>query len=221
MAASTIACAGERRGSAWFFSAVFWRNCAASRSWPGAWPGGRMEFFERSDRSLDMALRLRIDLDAECCANLADTFQRRLLRRDDCIHLPHAQIGEKVRLVHRPLGVPDVGKFGPRARDGSCGRTFLDEGAQPVGRLLACCRQIAFQLSYGPSSASPGNADPRAGGAVATSPYRRDHARLRREISPDGRCGRTVAMPRWSPVRNPCRDASIHAVLSIEAIRMV
>jgi len=39
IAASTIACAGARRGSAWFFSAMFFNNSSARRSWPGEAPG--------------------------------------------------------------------------------------------------------------------------------------------------------------------------------------
>lgn len=37
-----MAWAGARRGSAAFFSAVFFRNAAASRSCMGEWPGGRI-----------------------------------------------------------------------------------------------------------------------------------------------------------------------------------
>src|SRR3546814_16377347 len=64
----------------------------------------------------------------------------------DGIDLPHAEIGQKVGLVDRTLGVPDIGKLGSCIRDGSRWRAFSDQFAPSFGRLLSGGGQVAFQF---------------------------------------------------------------------------
>ena len=52
--------------------------------------------FQRANGALELRWLLRVDLDAESRADLADAFERGLLRGDDRIDLTHAKIGEKV-----------------------------------------------------------------------------------------------------------------------------
>src|SRR3546814_15465354 len=70
-----------------------------------------------------------------------------------------AEIGQKVGLVDRTLGVPDIGKLGSCIRDGSRWRAFSDQFAQSFGRLLSGGGQVAFQffarLSEGDAIALP------------------------------------------------------------------
>ena len=108
--------------------------------------GGEDRPLQRSHSALELRRLLVVDLDAECRADLTHPLQRRLLLGDDGIDLTDAEIGEKVRLVDRPFGVPDIGKFGARVGDGRGGGAFLHQLAQPVDRLLASGRQVAFQL---------------------------------------------------------------------------
>src|SRR3546814_20114104 len=92
-----------------------------------------------------------------CSSDL--TLKGRLLGGNDGIDLPHAEIGQKVGLVDRTLGVPDIGKLGSCIRDGSRWRAFSDQLAQSFGRLLSGGGQVAFQffarLSEGDAIALP------------------------------------------------------------------
>src|SRR3546814_12731975 len=78
--------------------------------------------------------------------DLTHTLKGRLLGGNDGIDLPHAEIGQKVGLVDRTLGVPDIGKLGSCIRDGSRWRAFSDQFAQSFGRLLSGGGQVAFQF---------------------------------------------------------------------------
>src|SRR3546814_10007814 len=121
--------------------------------------------------------------------DLTHTLKGRLLGGNDGIDLPHAEIGQKVGLVDRTLGVPDIGKLGSCIRDGSRWRAFSDQFAQSFGRLLSGGGQVAFQffarLSEGDAIALPlgWRAVRKHGNPGGTD------ARLGREVALDCRCG--------------------------------
>ena len=87
--------------------------------------GGQGGPLKGADCLLKLCRLLSVDLHAERGSDLPHALKRRLLLCDNSIDLPNAEIGQKVRLIDRPLGVPDVGKLGARVRDGRGRRTVI------------------------------------------------------------------------------------------------
>src|SRR3546814_3195612 len=121
--------------------------------------GGEDRPLQRPHGALKLRRLLTVDLHAQGGPDLTHTLKGRLLGGNDGIDLPHAEIGQKVGLVDRTLGVPDIGKLGSCIRDGSRWRAFSDQFAQSFGRLLSGGGQVAFQffarLSEGDAIALP------------------------------------------------------------------
>lgn len=107
-AASTIAWASARRGSALFFSGLVFKNSSAMRRLPRRIAGEQGGSLQRPNPALKLRWLLRVDLDAERRDDLAHTVQRCPLFGNGDINLPDAEIGEEVRLIDRPRGVPDI-----------------------------------------------------------------------------------------------------------------
>src|SRR3546814_3493736 len=108
--------------------------------------GGEDRPLQRPHGALKLRRLLTVDLHAQGGPDLTHTLKGRLLGGNDGIDLPHAEIGQKVGLVDRTLGVPDIGKLGSCIRDGSRWRAFSDQFAQSFGRLLSGGGQVAFQF---------------------------------------------------------------------------
>src|SRR3546814_1469993 len=89
--------------------------------------GGEDRPLQRPHGALKLRRLLTVDLHAQGGPDLTHTLKGRLLGGNDGIDLPHAEIGQKVGLVDRTLGVPDIGKLGSCIRDGSRWRAFRSE----------------------------------------------------------------------------------------------
>src|SRR3546814_11223959 len=63
---------------------------------------------QRPHGALKLRRLLTADLHAQGGPDLTHTLKGRLLGGNDGIDLPHAEIGQKVGLVDRTLGVPDI-----------------------------------------------------------------------------------------------------------------
>src|SRR3546814_18720622 len=97
--------------------------------------GGEDRPLQRPHGALKLRRLLTVDLHAQGGPDLTHTLKGRLLGGNDGIDLPHAEIGQKVGLVDRKLGVPDIGKLGSCIRDGNRRSAFYDQFTQSVVHL--------------------------------------------------------------------------------------
>src|SRR3546814_1476421 len=93
--------------------------------------------FKSPDSPLELRALLHVDLHRQRRADLAHALKRRLLRRYDGLNLARSEIIQQMRLIDRPLRVPNIGQLAP-GLDDSLGRSAgLHQLASPVGRLPA------------------------------------------------------------------------------------